>query len=55
MFALIRDVVAELGLGLQVIVSDHANLTDAWFAAEVRHNWRDGEKLIPQDWIATDA
>jgi hypothetical protein len=51
MFALIRDVVAELAPEMQVIVSDHANLTEDWFAAEVRHNWRDGQKLIPENWL----
>lgn len=51
MFGLIRDVVAELAPDLQVIVSDHANLADDWFAAGVRHNWRDGRKLIPRDWL----
>jgi hypothetical protein len=51
MFALIRDVVAELAPDMQVIVTDHANLTDDWFAAGVHHNWRDGHKLIPHDWL----
>ena len=30
---------------MQIIVSDHANLTDAWFADAVKHNWRDGAEL----------
>jgi hypothetical protein len=55
MFALIRDVVAELAPYMQVIVSDHANLADDWFAADVRHNWRDGQKLIPQEWLESQA
>lgn len=55
MFSLIRDVVADLAPDMQIIVSDHANLTDDWFAAAVRHNWRNGQKLIPQDWLESHA
>lgn len=51
MFALLRDVVARLAPEMQIIVSDHANLTDAWFADAVTHNWRDGAKLIPTSWL----
>ncbi|MFC6063764.1 DUF3732 domain-containing protein [Streptomyces ochraceiscleroticus] len=40
--------VAGLGGGFQMIVSDHANLPEPWFQDCVRYNWRDGEALIPQ-------
>lgn len=55
MFELMRDVAAELSPGLQIIVCDHANLPEEWFQDAVRHNWRNGEKLIPQAWIAAAA
>lgn len=51
-FALLRDVVAELAPELQIIVCDHANLGDDWFAAAVKYNWRDGAKLIPSSWLS---
>jgi hypothetical protein len=51
MFGLMRDVVQELAPGLQIIVCDHANLPEEWFQDSVRHNWRDGRKLIPDEWI----
>lgn len=51
MFELMRDVCAELAPDFQVIVCDHANLPEEWFQEAVRHNWRGGEKLIPQEWI----
>lgn len=51
LFRLIYDVVAELEPHMQVIVCDHANLPENWFQDSVKHNWRGGEKLIPQEWI----
>ncbi|MFI6370018.1 DUF3732 domain-containing protein [Streptomyces sp. NPDC050546] len=39
----------------QLIVSDHANLPDQWDQDCVRYNWRNGEALIPQDWIDEHA
>ncbi|MGW0182159.1 DUF3732 domain-containing protein [Nocardia sp. NPDC003345] len=51
LFRLIFDVVQELAPELQVIVSDHANITEEWFQTSVVHNWRHGNQLIPQDWI----
>jgi hypothetical protein len=42
---------AELAPGLQIIVCDHANLPEDWFQDAVRHNWRDGERLIPAVWL----
>lgn len=51
MFELMRDVVEELAPGLQIIVCDHANLPEKWFQDSVRHNWREGRKLIPDEWI----
>ncbi|MFD7757273.1 DUF3732 domain-containing protein [Streptomyces sp. NPDC059757] len=55
-FALLRDV-ADLNEGaLQIIVCDHANLTDEeWFQDALVENWRpvDGKRqaLIPTDWL----
>lgn len=51
LFRLIYDVAQELAPDLQVIICDHANLAEDWFQDSVVHNWRHGEKLIPQEWI----
>lgn len=51
MFQLMYDIVTELAPELQIIVCDHANLPEQWFRDSVIHNWRDGRKLIPRDWL----
>jgi hypothetical protein len=55
MFSLIRDVVTELAPAMQIIVCDHANLPEEWFQDAVVHNWRNGTRLIPTDWLADRA
>ncbi|UGQ13538.1 DUF3732 domain-containing protein [Yinghuangia sp. ASG 101] len=56
-FELLRDVVAINEGKLQIIVCDHANLTEhPWFQESVVENWRpvDGRRnaLIPPEWLA---
>jgi tetrahydromethanopterin S-methyltransferase subunit G len=34
----------------QTIVLDHADEKEAWFQESVIERWRDGEKLVPEDW-----
>ena len=41
----------ELAPDLQIIICDHANLDEEWFQESVAYNWRNGQKLIPQEWI----
>lgn len=50
LFELIRDVVAELSPGLQVIVMEHADVTEDWYQNAIVERWRDGVALIPADW-----
>lgn len=50
MFELIFEVVAQLAPGLQVIVTEHADLDEEWFRAAVIERWRDGKKLVPEEW-----
>lgn len=50
-FSLLQGFVDELDGAMQVIVCDHANLSDDWFQDAVVANWRNGEALIPADWI----
>ena len=53
-FELIRDVVEALDGGFQVIVTEHADPTDAWYQAAVVERWRNGAALIPSDWLNGD-
>ncbi|MET8921004.1 DUF3732 domain-containing protein [Streptomyces sp. NPDC004623] len=51
MFELMHEWVNDLAPAFQLIVSDHANLPDQWYQDCVRYNWRNGNALIPQEWI----
>ncbi len=51
LFKLIADAASELAPNLQIIVMDHADLTEGWFQSAVVERWRGGEKLIPIDWL----
>ena len=51
LFGLIFDVVESLQGKFQVIITDHPDFTDdVRFQAALRERWRDGSKLIPEDW-----
>ncbi len=54
MFRVLFEMVQELAPGLQVIVTEHANLPEDWFQACLAEPpWRDGRALIPSDWLAS--
>jgi hypothetical protein len=50
LFKLMYDVAEELSPHFQLIVTDHADLRDQWFADAVVARWR-GKGLVPQSWI----
>ena len=50
MFKFLFDVVAALSPGLQVIVTEHADLNEAWYQERIVERWRKGLKLVPDDW-----
>ncbi|WP_240987759.1 DUF3732 domain-containing protein [Cupriavidus taiwanensis] len=50
MYELMAQSSSAAGRQYQVIVTDHADFDDPEFQKHVRHRWRDGEKLIPEDW-----
>lgn len=51
LYGLIFDVVESLGGKLQVIVTDHPDFSDdTRFQQSLRERWRDGVKLVPEDW-----
>lgn len=54
LFNFIFSVVESLSPSFQVIITDHANLTDdARFQESIVEIWRDGRKLVPTDWLNT--
>ena len=53
LFRLFYDFVAELAPRMQLIVIDHADLTEHWFQESVVANWWHGGKLVPESWITT--
>ena len=54
-FELIRHVVEELDGGFQVIVTEHADLTEDWYRDAVVERWRNGATLIPSEWLNADS
>ena len=51
LFGLIFDVVDSLEGRFQVIITDHPDFSDdPQFQNAVRERWRDGLKLVPEDW-----
>jgi hypothetical protein len=50
MFRLVFDAVKEVAPGLQVVVTEHADINDGWYQAAVVERWRGGLKLVPEDW-----
>ncbi|WP_294193443.1 DUF3732 domain-containing protein [uncultured Sphingomonas sp.] len=50
LFKLVFDVAVGLAPNFQVIVTDHADLRDSWYADAVVARWR-GQGLISQRWI----
>lgn len=51
LFGLIFDVVERLNGTFQVIITDHPDFSDdPRFQGAVRERWRDGVKLVPDDW-----
>lgn len=49
MFRFVFDVVEKLSPGFQVIITEHADINEAWYQNAVVERWR-GTALIPNDW-----
>lgn len=49
LFELMHSACQEID-GLQLIVLDHAHLTDDWFEASIVEEWRRGHFLVPPAW-----
>lgn len=50
MFRFIFEVVENLSPGLQVVITEHANIDEERYQNAIVERWRGGLKLIPDDW-----
>lgn len=50
-YKLAYDLANELSPNFQIIITDHADIDEAWFEDCVIERWRDGNKLVPIKWI----
>jgi len=50
MFRFVFDVVEEIAPGFQVIITEHADISEDWFQGAIIERWRGGLKLVPDDW-----
>lgn len=51
MYDFIISVTKELAPHFQVIITDHAKLNYPEFADSIIEEWRNGQKLIPEEWV----
>ncbi len=51
LFELMHSACSETA-GLQLIVLDHAHLTDPWFENAIVEEWRRGQFLVPPHWVS---
>ncbi len=54
MFRLVFDVVNELVPHFQVVIMEHADINEDWYQDAVVERWREGLKLVPEDWPRND-
>lgn len=52
MFQVALELTKKVAPDLQIIITDHANIEEKWFQDCRVARWRDGEKLVPLDWLA---
>lgn len=50
MFRFLFDVVTNLSPGIQLVVTEHADINEDWFHGAVVERWRKGLKLVPDNW-----
>jgi hypothetical protein len=50
MFQVVFEAVEELAPGLQVVITEHADISESWFQDAVVERWRGGLKLVPDAW-----
>ncbi|MFZ5756935.1 MAG: DUF3732 domain-containing protein [Pseudomonadota bacterium] len=50
MFQFIFDTAKGIVPGLQVVITEHADINEPWYQDAVVEKWRGGLKLVPEDW-----
>lgn len=50
MFKFVFDVVEAIAPGLQVVITEHADIDEDWYQEAVVERWRGGTKFIPDEW-----
>jgi hypothetical protein len=50
MFQFVFKVVSELSPGLQVVITEHADIQEDWYQSAIVERWRGGPKLVPEEW-----
>ena len=53
MYKLALKVVQQLSPAFQVIITDHANINEPWFQECIVERWREGQKLVPPEWVGS--
>jgi hypothetical protein len=54
MFGFVFDVVNDLAPRFQVVITEHADINQDWYQGAVVERWRQGLKLVPDDWPRID-
>lgn len=50
MFKMVFDAVEAVFPGMQVIITEHADIDESWYQESIVERWRGGLKLVPEDW-----
>ena len=51
MFRFIKEFVSSLPFPFQVIVTEHADISEDWYQETIVERWRNGHKLVPSEWL----
>lgn len=54
MFRLAFDFVRDLEPRFQLVVTEHADISEDWYSDAIVERWRGGQKLVPDDWPEGD-
>ena len=50
MFRFVFDIVEQLSPGFQVVITEHADISEDWYQGAIIERWRGGKKLVPEEW-----
>ena len=54
MFRFVFDVVNDMAPRFQVVITEHADINEDWYQGALVERWRQGLKLVPDDWPRND-